>query len=441
MVKHYTAVQNDVNLDVSSEEFNRKESNDGIENKTESVHSIFCCGAKNLGQYGGFETFLDKLTEVHASVHTIQYYITTKANGDGAMDETKLSSISDVKKNIDGSVCSFKYHNANIVKLRVPQIGSAQAIAYDVKAFKWCLHYISTHRIKNAIIYVLACRIGPFFGSLVSEAHKLGAKVYVNPDGHEWKRAKWSRAIRRYWKTSEKLMVKHADLLICDSVNIEKYIKREYSAYDPKTTYIAYGADVEKSTLADDDPRFTSWMQEHGLEKNSYYMCCGRFVPENSFEIMIREFMKSHSTRDFAIITTKNDGLLRELEDKLHWRSDKRIKFVGTVYDKELLKKIRESAYGNFHGHTVGGTNPSLLEALGSTDLNLLIDVGFNREVGENAAMYWKPDLGDLARLIDKADEMEPEEREWLGKLARERIRGAYSWSNIGTDYERAWMG
>ncbi|MBO5551159.1 MAG: DUF1972 domain-containing protein, partial [Lachnospiraceae bacterium] len=123
------------------------------------------------------------MTEVHASDHTIQYYITTKANGDGAMDETKLSSISDVKKNKDGSVRSFKYHNANVVKLRVPQIGSAQAIAYDVKAFRWCLHYISTHRIKNAIIYVLACRIGPFFGSLVSKAHKLGAKVYVNPDG------------------------------------------------------------------------------------------------------------------------------------------------------------------------------------------------------------------------------------------------------------------
>lgn len=351
MVKNYTAVQNNVNLNVSSEEFNRKESNDEIENKTESVHSIFCCGAKNLGQYGGFETFLDKLTEVHASDHTIQYYITTKANGDGAMDETKLSSISDVKKNKDGSVRSFKYHNANVVKLRVPQIGSAQAIAYDVKAFKWCLHYISTHRIKNAIIYVLACRIGPFFGGLVSKAHKLGARVYVNPDGHEWKRSKWSGLVRKYWKESERLMVKRADLLICDSVNIEKYILTEYSSYHPKTTYIAYGADVEPSTLADDDQKFTAWLLEHGLSVGNYYMCCGRFVPENSFEIMIREFMRSHSTRDFAIITTKNDALLAELDEKLKFSTDPRIKFVGTVYDSQLLKKIRECAYGNFHGH------------------------------------------------------------------------------------------
>lgn len=175
--------QSEENIDVSADELRRINSSETKGNKSESVRSIFCCGAKNLGQYGGYETFLDKLTEAHASDHTIQYYITTKANGDGAMDESKLSSISDVKKNEDGSVRSFKYHNANVVKLRVPQIGSAQAIAYDIKAFKWCLHYISAHRINNAIIYVLACRIGPFFGSLVKEAHKLGAKVYVNPDG------------------------------------------------------------------------------------------------------------------------------------------------------------------------------------------------------------------------------------------------------------------
>lgn len=271
------------------------------------------------------------------------------------MDETKLSYVSYVKKDDKGQVRSFKYHNANVVKLRVPEIGSAQAIAYDVKAFKWCLSYISKHKIKDAIIYVLACRIGPFFGGLVHKAHKLGTQVFVNPDGHEWMRAKWSKPIRTYWKESERLMVKHADLLICDSVNIEKYIKEEYSQYSPKTTYIAYGADVTPSVLSDDDPKFVSWLYEHGLSVGNYYMCCGRFVPENSFEIMIREFMKSKSKRDFAIITTKNGSLLKELEEKLNFSSDNRIKFVGTVYDAELLKKIRECAYGYSHGHTVGG--------------------------------------------------------------------------------------
>ena len=401
---------------------------------------VFIIGAKCIGQYGGYETFLDRLTEVHEKDEGIQYHIVTKANGVGAMDESKLSSISSVKKDNSGMVCSFIYHNANVVKLTVPQIGPAQAIAYDVKAFEFCLSYISTHQIYNSTIYVLACRIGPFFRKLVKKAHKMTAKVYVNPDGHEWKRAKWSAPVRKYWKESERLMVKHADLLICDSQNIEKYIKNEYKQYSPSTTYISYGADVVPSRLADDDPKFANWLEEVGVKSGQYYMCCGRFVPENSFEIMIREFMKSKSKRDFTIITTKNDALLNELETKLHWKSDSRIKFVGTVYDSQLLKKIRENAYGNFHGHTVGGTNPTLLEALGSTELNLLIDVEFNREVAEDAALYWNTKEGNLAELIDKADSMDRQLRGKYGRKAKERIQNAYSWAFIGEEYKKLWM-
>ena len=401
--------------------------------------NVFIIGAKCIGQYGGYETFLDKLTEVHYEEPSIKYYIVTKANGYGAMDETKLSGVSDIKNNKDGTVYSFKYHNANVVKLMVPQIGAAQAIVYDVKAFMWCLKYIKENKTKNSIIYVLTCRIGPFFRWLIGYAHKLGAKVYVNLDGHEWKRDKWSGLIRKYWKESEKLMVKHADLLICDSMNIEKYIKSEYKKYNPKTTYIAYGADVRPSTLADDDSRFLRWLEEHGLKKNNYYMCCGRFVPENSFGIMIREFMRSHSNRDFVIITNDNDKLLNELENKLHWKSDRRIKFVGTVYDSELLKKIRENAYGNFHGHTVGGTNPSLLEALGATDLNLLIDVEFNKEVAEDSALYWNSEEGNLSSLIDKVDEMEDQQRIEYGFMAKERVKNTFSWEFIGNEYKRLW--
>jgi rhamnosyltransferase len=409
------------------------------ENKVVKKANVFIIGAKCIGQYGGYETFLDKLTEQHASDSSIQYYIVTKANGSGAMDESKLDGVSGIKKDANGIVRTFKYHNAKVVKLDVPQIGAAQAIIYDVKSMKWCLKYIEKHQIKNAIIYVLACRIGPFFGKLVKKSHRLGVKVYVNPDGHEWKRAKWNAAIRKYWKESERLMVKHADLLICDSVNIEKYIQDDYKQYSPQTTYIAYGADVERSALADGDAKFVAWLEEKGLKPGQYYMCCGRFVPENSFEIMIREFMRSNSKKDFAIITTQDSRFLEELNQKLAFKKDKRIKFVGAVYDAQLLKKIRENAYGNFHGHTVGGTNPSLLEALASTKLNLLIDVGFNKEVGQDAALYWSSNDGVLARLIDQADQISATEREELGRKAKERIRNAFSWKFIGDEYKSVW--
>ena len=409
------------------------------ENK-QSVKNVFVVGAKCIGQYGGYETFIDKLTEQHSSETSIQYHIVTKANGNGAMDESKLEGISNIKKDAGGTVRKFRYHNAKVVRIDVPRIGAAQAIVYDIRSMKLCLKYIERHHITDAVIYVLACRIGPFFGSLVKRAHKLGAEVFVNPDGHEWKRTKWNAVIRKYWKESERLMVKHADLLICDSVNIEKYIQDDYKKYEPKTTYIAYGADLKKSSVADDDPKFVSWLEEKGLTRGEYYMCCGRFVPENSFEIMIREFMKSNSQRDFAIITTRDDRFLEELDQKLGFKKDKRIKFVGAVYDAQLLKKIRENAYGNFHGHTVGGTNPSLLEALAGTELNLLIDVRFNREVGQDAALYWGSEDGALAKLIDKADRMDISEREEFGRKAKERISAAYSWQFIGDEYKRTFL-
>lgn len=406
----------------------------------ELVKSVFVIGAKSIGQYGGYETFLDKLTDVHQQDESLQYYIVTKSNGEGAMDETKLSNVSVYLNRNEESEFDFEYHKAKVVKISVPQIGPAQAIAYDLKAFDWCLSYISRHRLSNSIIYVLACRIGPFFGSLVNKAHKFGVKVYINPDGHEWKRSKWIGPVRKYWKLSEKLMVKHADLVVCDSLNIKKYVESEYSDFHPKTVYIAYGADVELSTISNDDPLFANWMKENNLMKYGYYMCCGRFVPENSFEIMIKEFMKSKTERDFVIISTKNDAFLNSLENKLHWKKDTRIKFVGTVYNAQLLKKIRENAYCNFHGHTVGGTNPSLLEALSSTDLNLLIDVGFNREVAEDSALYWNPDDGNLAKLIDKVDLMTLEERKKYGDLAKSRIKNNFSWQYIGAEYKKLWL-
>jgi len=264
--------------------------------------------------------------------------------------------------------------------------------------------------------------------------------MYVNPDGHEWMRAKWSAPVRRYWKLSEQMMVKHADLLICDSKNIEKYIQNNYKQYHPKTRFIAYGADRKKSELSDHDSKLIDLYTEKKMTPLMYYLVVGRLVPENNFEAMIREFMSSKSKKDFAIITTTNDKFLEELEQRLHFRSDPRIKFVGAVYDQELLKKIRENAYGYFHGHEVGGTNPSLLEALGSTDINLLLNVGFNKEVAEDGAIYWSKDSGNLAKLIEKTDAMSKEEIAAFGLKAKKRISDAYSWEHIVYLYENLFL-
>lgn len=411
----------------------------------QDVQNVFLVGAKSLGAYGGYETFINKLTEYHQHNKKIKYHVACKANGDGCMDETKAEGVTNIiKKN--GDTIEFTYHNARCFKIRIPEkLGPAQAVYYDIKALSECCKYIANHHIKHPIVYIMACRIGPFMKHFYKKIHRYGGKVYLNPDGHEWMRAKWSAPVRRYWKWSEQMMVKWSDLVICDSVNIENYIHECYDGRgvkgkDPETTFIAYGAETRKSNLSDNDEKLVQWYENKGLKPKEYYLVVGRFVPENNYEIMIKEFMRSHSKKDFAIITNVNDKFLTELEQKLHFKKDKRIKFVGTVYDQELLMKIRENAYGYFHGHEVGGTNPSLLEALGSTSLNLLLDVGFNKEVAKDAAFYWGKKPGDLSKLIDESDKLSRQKIEKIGKKAKQRIKDAYSWEFICNRYAEEFL-
>lgn len=379
------------------------------------MKNIFIIGSKGIpAKYGGFETFVEKLTEGKKSEY-IKYHVSCLGN--------------DNKE--------FKHNNARCFNVKVPNIGPAKAVYYDVKAIKVCLKYIEDNNINNAIIYVLACRIGPFIGVYKKKLKELGITLLVNPDGHEWKRAKWSAPIRKYWKISEKLMVKNADLLVCDSKNIENYIKKDYIEYNPKTTFIAYGADLKKSKLNDDDDELVRWYQEKKINKKEYYLVVGRFVPENNYELMITEFMNSNSKKDFVLITNvEKNKFYEELKQKTGFEKDKRIKFVGTVYNQELLKKIRENAYGYFHGHEVGGTNPSLIEALATTDLNLLLNVGFNKEVAEEGAIYFEKKKGDLANLINRADYFNEELIKSYGENAKRRINKEYTWNKIIEEYE-----
>lgn len=382
-----------------------------------SVQHVYIVGSKGAGNYGGFETFVDKLTEYHQDNENIQYHIAWKGT------EFK----------------EFEHNGAHSFQIKVPNIGPAQAIYYDVMALNYCIKHIKENDIKNPIVYVLACRIGPFARHYQRIIHKLGGKLYVNPDGHEWMRAKWSAPVRKYWKLSEKLMVKHADLLICDSKNIEKYVISEYQSFNPKTKFIAYGADLSKSNLADDSQEVMDWYNKFSIVPFEYYLIVGRFVPENSFDIMISEFLKSNTSKDLVIITTENKKMMKDLQARTNYKSDKRIKFVGTVYNQELLRKIRENAFGYLHGHTVGGTNPSLIEALSSTKLNMLIDVGFNREVAENTALYWKIESGSLSDLVNNVEKMKAKQIDQLGKLSTQRIESSYNWIDICNKYELVW--
>ena len=379
------------------------------------LKNIFIIGSKGIpANYGGFETFVDELV-CRQKNPEIQYHV-------ACMDDHQEES---------------EYKKAHCFHVKVPNIGPAKAVYYDLAALKYCVNYIESHHVDEAIVYILACRIGPFINKYVKKLHKLNCKVYVNPDGNEWERAKWNYLIRKYWKYSEKLMVKHADLLICDSKNIEKYIQSDYAQYSTNTTFIAYGADTSKSTLANDDSQLLDWYNKHQLKPKSYYLVVGRFVPENNYETMLREYIKSETKKDFVLITNVEQNKFYDaLKEETRFENDPRIKFVGTVYNQQLLKKIRENAYGYFHGHEVGGTNPSLLEALATTNLNLLLDVGFNKEVAQDGAMYWTKEDGNLSGLINRLETITESELKGLSSKAKKRIDDEYSWDYIVGKYE-----
>ncbi|SGI72824.1 glycosyltransferase [Mycobacterium tuberculosis] len=182
-------------------------------------------------------------------------------------------------------------------------------------------------------------------------------------------------------------------------------------------------------------------MSKHSLHSNEYYLIVGRFVPENNYEFIIREFMKSETRRNLIIISNvEQNKFFDELKSKTNFTSDDRIKFVGTVYDTELLKKIREQAFGYLHGHEVGGTNPSLLEALASTNLNILLGVNFNVEVGRNAALYFTKNTGSLTALIGEAENLDEDTIIEFGKSAKQEIISRYSWEHIVYSYENLFL-
>lgn len=385
---------------------------------------VFIIGSKGIpANYGGFESFVDKQT-CYKKSKLIHYHVSCLVEPE---------SYSPHKPN-------FEFNGANCFNIKAKKIGPGKAIVYDLEALNYCIRYIEKNNIQNAIIYILACRIGPFIFLFKKKIKNLGIHLFVNPDGHEWKRAKWSAPAKQYWKYSEKLMVKHSELIVCDSKNIEKYILDKYKKFEPDTIFISYGADTTKSKILDTDLKLIKWYQEKGIKSQNYYLVVGRFVPENNYETIIREFLACKSSKDLVIITTENDKYLKQLEKKLQFSKDKRIRFVGTVYDQELLKKIRENAFAYLHGHEVGGTNPSLLEALGSTKLNLLLEVGFNREVAEDSALYWNKNKDNLASLIESADKILLEDIEQMGRTSKRRIESEYTWDKIVDQYETLFL-
>ena len=381
------------------------------------MQHVFIIGSRGLpAQYGGFETFVDQLVS-HQVSPDIQYHVACLSNNQAYQH--------------------FDFKGVDCFTIKAPRLGPARVIAYDMMAINYALKHIKKQGIEQPIFYVLGNTIGAFVAPFARKIHKMGGRFYINPDGLEWKRAKWAKPIQAYLKYSEKIMTRHADLVISDNHGIESYIKEAYPW--SKTTYIAYGTDLSPTSLSSQDNKVREFYQKWQTQEKNYYLILGRFVPENNYEAAIREFMASSTKRDLVIICNQEGNpYFEELRARTGFNQDPRVKFVGTVYDQDLLKYIRKEAFAYIHGHEVGGTNPGLLEALAQTDLNLVLGVSFNQTVAKDSAHYWTKETGNLAHLIDQVDPLE-DVSEW-GQLAKANMKQNFTWEKIVGEYEELFL-
>ena len=381
------------------------------------MQHVFIIGSRGLpAQYGGFETFVDQLVS-HQVSPDIQYHVACLSNNQAYQH--------------------FDFKGIDCFTIKAPRLGPARVIAYDMMAINYALKHIKKQGIEQPIFYVLGNTIGAFVAPFARKIHKMGGRFYINPDGLEWKRAKWAKPIQAYLKYSEKIMTRHADLVISDNPGIESYIKEAYPW--SKTTYIAYGTDLSPTSLNSQDRKVREFYHKWQTQEKNYYLILGRFVPENNYETAIREFMTSSTKRDLVIICNQEGNpYFEELRARTGFDQDPRVKFVGTVYDQDLLKYIRKEAFAYIHGHEVGGTNPGLLEALAQTDLNLVLGVSFNQTVAKDSAHYWTKETGNLAHLIDRVDSLE-DVSEW-GQRAKANMKQNFTWEKIVGEYEELFL-
>jgi glycosyltransferase involved in cell wall biosynthesis len=251
-----------------------------------------------------------------------------------------------------------------------------------------------------------------------------GSQLWINPDGLEWARAKWGFIARTYFKIMESVSLCVANHLVADATAIADSLRRRHGRM-PSHSVIPYGCEVT------DVPPTTQNLATWNLVPGGYYLVVCRLEPENHVLEVMKAFQQSTSKKELIVLGDVSQKTL--YVKKLLAIRDPRIKMLGTIYKVSALTELRFHAFAYIHGHSVGGTNPSLLEAMGCGNLILAHDNAFNRETLGNSGLFFS-DSQDLARIIDAIEagtiESDPFRRE-----TKERARARYQWRDIIKQY------
>lgn len=278
------------------------------------------------------------------------------------------------------------------------------------------------HALKSEDIILVTGTAGSLFYFLNIYFRK---KIVTNTDGVESRRAKWTPFKKLIIKFTEYLAVKNSTHLIADSKAITKYLLDTYPKLkQTKVSTIEYGAYINNSfdqTILD----------KYNLVENDYYLVVSRLEPENNIKMIIDGYKLSNSSKSLTIV---GNILSNDYSNLLLTEKTEKIKFLGGIYNPRELSVIRYCAFAYIHGHSVGGTNPSLLEALGSSNISICHDNVYNREVTNNQQIYFSQPID----FKNKTEELEQLSMESLIKLkgdAKARIKKYYTWENIANKY------
>lgn len=252
-------------------------------------------------------------------------------------------------------------------------------------------------------------------------------RYLTNMDGIEYLRRKWSFSKRLFVRFCIWTSVYLSDYVIADSKSIKEFLLRNYFIKDKRIIQIEYGADINTH------PDLTL-LKEFNLEKDRYYLIVSRLEPENNVDCIIKGYLKSDI--HLPLIVVGNLLETKYVKGLLEYNGEK-VRFMGGVYDKNKLNALRYGCKAYLHGHSVGGTNPSLLEALGSGNIIIAHDNIFNREVTDNKMFYFKTPE-ECSEAILKVETISINNRADYKNHAVERIREFYNWERIAQDYYNA---
>jgi glycosyltransferase involved in cell wall biosynthesis len=290
-------------------------------------------------------------------------------------------------------------------------IGTAGQFIYDMN----CL--LDARKQKFDVVLLMGYTSSSIWGKLYPK----NSTIITNMDGLEWKRTKYSKKVQQFLKYAEKLAVKYSDYYISDSMVIRSYLAEKYAI---NSQYIPYGADVYTEAERE-QVDYTNALNE------DYFLLMARMEPENNIEAILDGFNSSNSARKFKVLGDTSNRFGKFITNK--FENDNRIEFKGSIFDNAKVRSLQNNSYLYFHGHSVGGTNPSLLEAMASEALIAAHDNPFNKSVLSSDAFYFSNAAGvkDLVENVQHKDVEKTMVRNNLHK-----IQYQFNWEKVVDEYE-----